>query len=133
MANVSHPSFNAYRTGATAALQWLAYQQQWREHALKLLYRRMERDRAALEGTLETLRDARDWNEFAIASQSVWRNYLGASAALWQEAAVAALQGAGAWAGLMRDMAQQWQDASAGLLQGVPGTQSDAAMPVRAL
>lgn len=82
MANAPHPSFHACHTGASTALQWLVHQQQWHEHALKLMYRRMERDRAALEGTLETLRDARDWNDFAAASQSVWRDYLTASAAL---------------------------------------------------
>ncbi|HKT97322.1 MAG TPA: hypothetical protein VJS30_12405 [Paraburkholderia sp.] len=115
MANASHPSFNACRTGTAAALQCLVHQQQWREHALKLMYRRMERDRAALEGTLETLRNAHDWNDFAAASQSVWRDYLNASAALWQEGAAATLQGAGGWTDLARDIAQQWQDALGGM------------------
>ncbi|MFD1558273.1 hypothetical protein ACFSHT_22015 [Paraburkholderia silviterrae] len=131
MATASHPSFNACRTGATAALQWLVHQQQWREQALNLMYRRMERDRAALEGTLETLRDARDWNDFAAASQSVWRDYLSASAALWQEGAAAALQDAGAWNQLARDMTQQWQDTLTALQQGAPGVKGAAAMPMR--
>lgn len=107
MSNASQPSFDAYRTGATAALQWLGHPQRWREHALKLMYRRMERDRAALEGTLETLRCAHDWNEFAVANASVWRDYLHASAALWQEGAAAALKGASAWTGMARDMTQR--------------------------
>ncbi|QBQ99191.1 hypothetical protein [Paraburkholderia pallida] len=131
MATASHPSFNACRTGVAATLQWLVHQQQWREQALKLMHRRMERDRAALEGTLETLRDARDWSDFAAASQSVWRDYLSASAALWQEGAAAALEGASAWNQLARDMAQQWQDTLTGLQQGAPGVKGGAAMPMR--
>ncbi|MDR3098419.1 MAG: hypothetical protein LBV73_15275 [Paraburkholderia sp.] len=131
MANTAHPSFNACRTGATVTLQWFVHQQQWREHALTLMYRRMERDRAALEGTLETLRDAHDWNDFAAASQSVWRDYLSASAALWQEGAAAGLQSVGAWSGLARNMAQQWQDVLAWPQQGAQGAKSGAAMPMR--
>jgi hypothetical protein len=131
MANAPYPSFDAYRTGAAAALQLLVQQQQWREHALKLLQRRTERDRAALEGTLESLRHAQDWSDFAAASQSVWREYLGASAALWQEGAAAALQGTGAWTDFARDMTQQWQDSLGSLQSGAAGAKSGAAMPMR--
>jgi hypothetical protein len=128
MATVSHPSFDAYRVNASAALQRLAQGQQWREQLLKLQQHRLARDRAALEGTLETLREAHDWSDFATASQSVLRDYLSESAALWNEGVAAALQGTGAWTDAARDLAQDWQDALAALN---PGADTPSALPMR--
>lgn len=128
MVTVSNPSFDAYRGNASVALQMLTHGQQWREQVLKLQQRRLERDRAALEGTLESLRAAHDWSDFAAAGQSVLRDYLSASAALWQEGVAAAMQGAGAWTDTARDIAQNWQDSCAGLQPGSAGT---SALPMR--
>ncbi|MBN3853773.1 hypothetical protein G3N59_10315 [Paraburkholderia sp. Ac-20340] len=133
MPNASHPSFNAYKSRTSAALQWLVQQQQWREQAANLLQRRIERDRAALEGTLESLRGAQDWSDFGAATQTVWRDYLLASAALWQENVAATVQGTGVWANAVRDMSQQWQDTLEKLKPGAvaqPG-RSGAALPMR--
>ena len=121
--------FDSYRASTSAALQWLVGQQEWRERVLKLEQRRIERDREALNGVIESLRTARDWSDFAVATQSVWREYLGASAALWQEGAAAAMQGASTWSDTARDVTQQWQQACAGAQAGasnVPG-----ALPMR--
>jgi len=128
MATVSNPTFAAYRVNASAALHWLAQGQQWREQMLKLQQRRLARDRAALESTLETLREAHDWSDFTTASQSVLRDYLKESAALWQEGVTAAMQGAGAWTDTARDLAQDWQESLAGL---TPGTDTPSALPMR--
>lgn len=127
MPTVSNPSFDACRVNACATLQLLAHGQQWREQVLQLQQRRLERDRAALEGTLETLRESRDWSDFATASQSVLRDYLSASAAIWQEGVAAAMHGAGAWADTARDITQDWQDSLSGLQ---PGTSTPSALPM---
>ena len=142
MATASHPSFDAaslgnalgasfdtYRTNTSAALRLLVGQQQWREQLLKLEQRRIERDREAVEGLLESLRTARDWTDFAVATQSVWRDYLGASTTLWQESFATAMQGASTWSDSARDFTQQWQEACAGAQASaskVPG-----ALPMR--
>lgn len=133
MPNASHPSFNAYRDGTSAALQWFVHQQQWREQAVNLLQRRMARDRAALEATLVSLRNAQSWSDFGAASQAVWRDYLVASAALWQENTAATVQATGVWANAARDVMQQWQDTLASLQRGAPAVagQGDAAQPMR--
>lgn len=128
MVTVSNPSFEAYRSNASVALQLLTHGQQWHEQILKLQQRRLERDRAALEGTLESLRSAHDWSDFATAGQSVLRDYLSASAALWQEGVAAAMQGAGAWTDTARDLTQNWQDSLAGFQPGANGT---SALPMR--
>jgi hypothetical protein len=128
MVTASNPSFDACRVNARAALQMMTHGQQWREQILKLEQHRIERDRAALEGTLETLGHAQDWSDLAVASQSVLRDYLSASAAIWQEGVAAAMQGAGAWTDTARDIAQDWQDALAGLQ---PGAATATALPMR--
>jgi hypothetical protein len=128
MATVSHPSFDAYRVNASATLHWIAQGQQWREQILKLQQRRLARDQAALEGTLAALREAHDWSGLTTASQSVWREYLSVSAALWRDGVAAAMQGAGAWADTARDLAQDWQDSLAGLQ---PGANMPSALPMR--
>lgn len=128
MATVSNPSYEACRVNACAALQIMTHAQRWREEVLKLEQRRLERDRTALEGALRTLRDAHDWGDFAAASQSVLRDYLGASAAIWQEGVAAAMQGAGAWTDTARDIAQDWQDSMTGLQSG---TAAVSALPMR--
>lgn len=120
MPNASHPSFNAYRDGTSAALQWFVHQQQWREQAVNLLQRRMARDRAALEATLVSLRNAQSWSDFGAASQAVWRDYLVASAALWQENTAATVQATGVWANAARDVMQQWQDTLTSLQRSAP-------------
>lgn len=131
MSNVSSPSFDAYRSGTSAALQWLVHQQQWREQAANLLQRRIERDRAALESTLASLRGAQNWSDFGAASQAVWRDYLMASAALWQESAAASVQATGVWANAARDVMQQWQDSLANLQPGAAAGAVGAAQPMR--
>ncbi|WP_322092464.1 hypothetical protein [Paraburkholderia bannensis] len=133
MPNASHPAFNAYRNGTSAALQWLVQQQQWREQAASLLQRRMARDRVALEATLESLRSAQSWSDFGAASQTVWRDYLVASAALWQENTAATVQATGVWANAARDAMQQWQDTLAGLRPGAVAAtgQVGAVQPMR--
>lgn len=128
MVTASNPSFDAWRVNATAVLQMLSQGEQWREQLLSLQQRRYERDRAALEGVMETLRAAQDWSDFATASQSVLRDYLGASAAIWQESVAAAMQGAGAWTDTARGIAQSWQDSLGGL---EPGAATASAMPMR--
>jgi hypothetical protein len=128
MATVSNPSFDAYRFNASAAIKLFAQGEQWREQVLELQQRRLARDRAALEGTLETLRDAHDWSDFSTASQSVLRDYLSASAALWQAGVTAAMQDAGAWADAARDLTQEWHDSLSGLQ---PGTITPSALPMR--
>ncbi|MFP6560227.1 hypothetical protein WJ542_18265 [Paraburkholderia sp. B3] len=128
MATVSFSAFDAYRVNASAALQLLEHGQQWREQLLKLQQRRLARDRAALESTLESLREAHDWSDFATAGQSVLHDYVGASTALWQEGVAATLQGAGAWSDLARDLAQNWHD-SLGTFQ--PGAGTASALPMR--
>jgi len=105
----------------------LSESQQWQEQWLALLQRRVARDRAALRGTLEAMRDAKGWNDFAEGSQAVWRDYLGASAAIWQDGVTAAMQGAGAWSDAARDAMQQWQQSMSGLQQGSAG---GAALPM---
>ena len=133
MPNASHPSFDAYRSSASAALQWLVQQQQWRAQIVNLLQRRIARDQAVLDGTIESLRGAQSWSDFGAASQTIWRDYLMASAALWQESAAATVQGSGAWANLARDMLQQWQDTFAGLQPGAvaAATPGGVALPMR--
>ncbi|WP_322012086.1 hypothetical protein [Paraburkholderia sp. J12] len=128
MATVSNPSFDAYRFNASAAIKLFAQGEQWREQVLELQQRRLARDRAALEGTLETLRDARDWSDFSTASQSVLRDYVNASAAIWQEGVAAAMHGAGALADTARDLTQEWHDSLSGLQ---PGTNTPSALPMR--
>jgi hypothetical protein len=128
MATASFSSFDAYRINASAALQLLAHGQQWREQLLKLQQRRLARDMAVLEDTLESLRDAHDWNDFATAGQTVLRDYTSASTALWQEGVAAALQGAGTWSDLARDLAQNWHDS---LEAFQPDASTTTALPMR--
>jgi hypothetical protein len=128
MVTASNPSFDACRVNACNALQMMTHGQHWREHILKLEQRRLERDQAAIEGTLETLRHAQDWSELAVASQSVLRDYLSASAAIWQEGVAAAMEGAGAWTDTARDIAQNLQDSITGLQ---PGAGTASALPMR--
>jgi hypothetical protein len=128
MVTASNPSFDAYCVNASAALKMLAQGQQWREQIMELQQHRLERDRAALEGALETLRDAHDWSDLATASQSVLRDYLNASAAIWQDGVTAAMHGAGAWSDVARDMTQHWHDSLCGL---EPATVTASAMPMR--
>jgi hypothetical protein len=128
MATASFSSFDAYRINASAALQLLAHGQQWREQLLKLQQRRLARDMAVLEETLESLRDAHDWNDFATAGQTVLRDYTSASTALWQEGVAAALQGAGTWSDLARDLAQNWHDS---LEAFQPDASTTTALPMR--
>jgi len=122
-------AFDTYRASANAALQWLVGQQEWRERVLKLEQRRVERDREALQGAIESLRTARDWTDFAIATQSVWREYVGACTSLWQEGAAAAMQGASMWSDTARDVTQQWQQACAGAQAGAAN--GPGALPMR--
>ncbi|HTR07087.1 MAG TPA: hypothetical protein VMJ11_10615 [Paraburkholderia sp.] len=129
MVTASHPSFDTYRANTTAALRLLVGQQHWREQMLKLEQRRLERDREALEGMLESLRTARDWTDFAIATQSVWRDYFGTSTALWQEGFAAAMQDASTWSETARELAQQWQDACGGARPGA--SNAPGALPMR--
>ncbi|MBB3257644.1 hypothetical protein F4827_002509 [Paraburkholderia bannensis] len=139
MATVSYPLFNVYRSGTWAALQWLVHQQQWREQVVGLLQRRIARDRNALESTLEAWRGAQSWSDFGAATQTVWRDYLIGSAALWQESTAASVQVTGVWANAARDVMQQWQDAFAQLQPGTaaaagaigPVGTIDAAQPMR--
>ncbi|WP_027794635.1 hypothetical protein [Paraburkholderia acidipaludis] len=128
MATIPFSTFDAYRVNASTALQLFAHGQQWREQLLKLQQRRLARDRAALEDTLESLREAHDWSEFAAAGQTVLRDYVGASTALWQEGVAATLQSAGAWSDLARDLAQNWHD-SLDVFQ--PGGGTASALPMR--
>ncbi|WP_233869521.1 hypothetical protein [Paraburkholderia adhaesiva] len=128
MVTASNPSFDACRVNANNALQMMKHSQQWREQLLKLEQHRLERDRAALEGALETLSHAQDWSDLAAASQSVLRDYLSESAAIWQEGVAAAMQGAGAWTDTARDIAQNWQDSLPGLQ---PGAATASALPMR--
>jgi hypothetical protein len=129
MVTASHPSFDTWRANTTAALRLLAGQHQWRERLLGLEQRRLERDREAIEGWLESLRTAHDWSDFAVATQSIWRDYLSASTSLWQEGCAVAMQGASAWSETARDVAQQWQDACAGAQRGAAG--APGALPMR--
>lgn len=122
-----NPSFDACRANACAALRMLSDSQQWSEQWLSLQRRRVERDRAALRGTLEAMRDARDWSDFAEGSQAMLRDYLSASAAIWQDGVAAAMHGAGAWSDSARDTIQQWQQSMSGLQQGAAG----GALPMR--
>lgn len=140
MVTASQSPFDACRVSGCAALQMMTQGQQWREQLLKLEQRRLERDRAALEGTLQTLREAKDWTDFATASQSLLRDYLSATAAIWQEGVAASMQGAGAWTDTARDFAQNWQDSLSGmqaswqasLQSGLqPGAATASAMPMR--
>jgi hypothetical protein len=131
MTQASHPTFDACRTSASAALQLLVHQQQWREQALKLWQRRLERDRHALEGTLESLHGAQDWNDFSAAAQTVWRDYMSASAALWQEGVTDSMQNAGAWSDAARDMAQHWQASLESLQRVAVESKTGAASPMR--
>ncbi|TDV13865.1 hypothetical protein [Paraburkholderia caballeronis] len=128
MVTASNPPFDACRANACAALQMMSASQQWNEHWLALQQHRFERDRDALRGTFEALRDAKDWNDFAAGSQAVWRDYLSTSATIWQEGVAAAMQGAGAWSDTAREAMQQWQDSVSGLQQGAAG---GAALPMR--
>jgi hypothetical protein len=127
MPNVSPPSFDAWRSSTSAALQWLVHQQQWREQAANLLQRRIARDRAALEATLASLRGARSWSEFQAANQAAWREYWVASAALWQESAAANVQATGVWANAARDVMKQWQETLATLQPGAAAAAAPAA------
>lgn len=128
MATPSNSPFEAYRANACTALEMLTASQQWREQMLTLQQHRINRDIEALRGTLEALRDAKDWNEFATGSQSVLRDYLSTSAAIWQEGVTAAMQGAGIWSDSTRDAFQKWQDSVGGLQ---PGAAAGAALPMR--
>lgn len=128
MVTLSNPSFDACRTQACAALQMLSASQQWREQWFVLQQHRIARDSAALRGALEAMRDAKDLNDFAAGSQTVLRDYLSASAAIWQEGVAAAMQGAGVWSDTARETMQQWQQSMSGLHQGSVG---GAALPMR--
>jgi len=119
--------FDACRAQTCAALQMLAAGQQWRETWLTLQRRRLSRDSAALRGTLEAMRDANDWNDFAVGSQAALRDYLSASMAIWQEGVAATMQGAGAWSDTARETMQQWQQS----MNGFPGSFGGAALPMR--
>lgn len=130
MTQASHPTFDACRTSASAALQLLAHQQQWREQTLKHWQRRLERDRHALEGTLESLHGAQDWNDFSAAAQTVWRDYMSASAALWQEGVTDSMQNAGAWSDTARDMAQHLQASLESLQRAAVESKTGAALPM---
>lgn len=131
MVTASQPKapFDAWRANTSASLRLVAGQQQWRERLLKLEQRRLERDREALEGVLESLRTAHDWSDFALATQSVWRDYFAASTALWQESVAGALQDAGTWSETARGFAQQWQDACTGAQAGA--SSAAGALPMR--
>ncbi|WP_322104318.1 hypothetical protein [Paraburkholderia sp. J41] len=115
MVIASQPAFDAWRASSTAALRLVQGRQQWREQWLQFQQRRFERDRAALEGMADVLRDAHDWNDFTMASQTVWRDWFNANAALWQDTAANAVQGSLLWADVARDFSQQWTDTCAGL------------------
>lgn len=128
MASPSEPPFDAYRANACATLQLLCAGEQWREQWLALAQRRFARDRAALHGTLDAIREAQDWRDFAAGSEAVWRDYLSASAALWQDGVAAALHATLAWNDSAREALQQWQQ-SIGRLQSGPA--AGAALPMR--
>ncbi|QGZ63262.1 hypothetical protein [Paraburkholderia acidisoli] len=130
MVTASQPAFDAWRAGSIAALRLYQGRQQGREQWLQFMQRRVERDRAALEGAMDALREARDWSEYAIASQTVSRDWFNASAALWQETAANAVQGPLLWSEVARDFAQQWTDVCAGF--GAVTMSMRAARPVRA-
>jgi hypothetical protein len=136
MVTASQLPFDAYRVNGCAALQMMTQGQQWREQLLKLEERRLERDRAALEGALQTLREAKDWTDFVTASQTVLRDYLSATAAMWQESVGASMQSAGAWSDSARDFVQNCQDSLSGLQAGwqasfQPGAATASALPMR--
>lgn len=128
MVTSSNPPFEACRAGTCAALQMLSASEQWREQWLALQQRRLARDHAALHGTLTAMRDANDWNDFASGSQAVLRDYLSASAAIWQDSVAAAMQGAGAWSDTAREAMQQWQQSMNGWQ---PGPAVGGALPMR--
>lgn len=130
MATALQPSFDAWRAGSIAALRFFQSREPWRENWLQFAQRRFERDRTALEGAMDALRESRDWNECAIASQTVWRDWCNASAALWQDTAANAVQGSLLWVDVARDFSQQWSDACAGI--GAATLSTRAARPLRA-
>lgn len=127
MITASRSPFDACRAQACTALQMMSASQPWREQWLAFQQRRLARDSAALRGTLEALRDAKDWNDFAAGSQAVWRDYLNASAAIWQDGVAAAMQGALAWSDTARETMQQWQQSMSGFQPGPAG----GALPMR--
>jgi hypothetical protein len=102
--------------------------ERWREQWLALQQRRFARDHAALHGTLDAMREASDWNDFAAGSQAVLRDYLSASAAIWQDGVAAAMQGAGAWSDTTRDALLQWQQS---MSRFQPGSTGGGALPMR--
>lgn len=129
MAHVTPPPFNGYRTGFTAALNLFAPGLEWRQQWLDLQSSHLARDEALLAGALEAAGSANDWSDWMLANQSVLRDYVSASTALWQQTATAAIHGAGAWSDSARDVLQQWQDV---WTNAQPGANSGAALPMRA-
>lgn len=128
MVTASNSPFDTCRANAAAALTMLTQGQQWREQLLKLQQRRLDCERAALEGTLDTLRHAQDWTDLATQSQAVLRDYLSTSTAIWQESVTVAMQDAGAWAETARGLARNWQESLARMQASSPAT---SAMPMR--
>lgn len=130
MVSAFQPGFDAWRAGSTAALRLVQGRQQWREQWLQFEQRRFERDSAALESTVDALRDAQDWSDFAVASQTVCRQWFNASAALWQETAANAVQGSLLWTDIASNGSQQWAEVCASMGAAMTAN-SRAARPMR--
>ncbi|BFG79983.1 hypothetical protein PTKU46_80170 [Paraburkholderia terrae] len=121
-------SFNLGRTNLRLALRLVSLAHEWQQHAGELQARRIERDIEALRREHEAVADAKNWSEINAATQAVMRDYLAASASLWQEGMNVAMRNQNAFGEAIADWLKNVQSAWTGEFQKTAGARK-AAMP----
>jgi hypothetical protein len=93
--------------------------EKWCEQARALEAKRVERDLGALRQQCEAVANATDWSEFNSASQAVVRDYLKATANLWQEGMGVAMRNQSAFGEAFFDAMKSWHSTGTGEFQKV--------------
>ncbi|MGA7776758.1 MAG: hypothetical protein WCA85_03475 [Paraburkholderia sp.] len=108
MATESTTPLNLSRANMGLALRVLSFWHEARQQVCEFEMLRIKRDLAALHATREAA-GADDWNTIAASCQTILRNYMEASASLWQQGLTAAIKQQTATNDGMGDALAKWQ------------------------
>jgi len=121
---------DVYRANLGLALRMLSAGHEVRQQACEFEMLRIKRDLAAMNVTREAAAGARDWNDFGASCQTMLRDYIAATANLWQQGLVSAMQQQSARSDGMREALAKWQSTWTDQWQKNAGT-SPMAIPMQ--
>jgi len=118
------------RAGLCATLDMLALGQDWRRDLYELEGKRIARDQQ-MTRQMEQAARALDWQAFSAGAQSALRDYLSASADIWQDCIRIATGNQGSLAVTVERASGEWRSFFSEVCRGVSGFNA-AATPAHA-